>query len=69
MLTSPLKKRRGREPEKPFHPSLRFKCVNVGENVWAVRITHSYRALGVWEDDTMTWFWIGSHDEYERHFS
>ena len=55
--------------ENPFHPSLHFKCVNVRENVWSVRITHSNRALCVWEDDTVTWFWIGSHDDYERQFS
>lgn len=54
--------------ENPFHPSLYFKCVNVRENVWSVRITQSYRALGIWEDDAVTWFWIGSHDEYERQF-
>lgn len=52
----------------PFHPSLRFKCVNHSENIWAVRVTMGYRALGVMDGDTITWFWIGSHDEYERYF-
>jgi len=55
--------------ENPFHPSLRFKCIDVNENVWSVRITHSFRALGIWEGDTVTWFWIGNHDNYERQFS
>ncbi|WP_439344181.1 type II toxin-antitoxin system RelE family toxin [Vacuolonema iberomarrocanum] len=54
--------------EKPFHPSLRFKCINSDEGIWSVRIMRSYRALGVLEGD-MTWFWIGSHDDYERFFS
>ncbi len=54
--------------EDPFHPSLRFKCINREENVWAVRITLSYRALGGLEGDTVTWFWVGSHDEYEKFF-
>lgn len=27
-----------------------------------------YRALGILEGDTLTWFWVGSHDEYERFF-
>lgn len=53
----------------PFHPSLRFKCINQAEDVWSVRITRGCRALGVWQGDTVTWFWIGSHDDYERHFS
>ena len=54
--------------ENPFHPSLRFKCVNHSEDIWSVRITRSYRALGILEDDVVTWFWIGNHDEYERYF-
>jgi hypothetical protein len=53
----------------PFHPSLHFKCINREENVWSVRITRGYRALGILEGDTVTWFWIGSHDEYERFIS
>ncbi|MEY2666911.1 MAG: hypothetical protein RLZZ384_1082 [Pseudomonadota bacterium] len=52
----------------PFHPSLRFKCINHAEDIWSVRITRSYRALGIMEDDLVTWFWIGNHDEYERYF-
>jgi hypothetical protein len=52
----------------PFHPSLRFKCINHAEDIWSVRITRSYRALGIMEDDLVTWFWIGNHDEYECYF-
>jgi hypothetical protein len=55
--------------QNPFHPSLHFKCINREENVWSVRVTRGYRALGVLEGDTVTWFWIGSHDDYERFFS
>jgi hypothetical protein len=54
--------------DNPFHPSLRFKCINPEESLWSVRITRSYRALGILEGDTVTWFWIGSHDVYERFF-
>jgi hypothetical protein len=54
--------------DNPFHPSLRFKCINSNENIWSVRITRGYRALGILEGDTVVWFWIGGHDEYERHF-
>jgi hypothetical protein len=55
--------------ENPFHPSLRFKCVNRDEDIWSVRISRGYRALGILENDTVTWFWVGSHDDYERFFS
>jgi hypothetical protein len=55
--------------ENPFHPSLHFKCINREENIWSVRITLNYRALGIMDGDTVTWFWIGSHDDYDRFFS
>jgi hypothetical protein len=55
--------------ENPFRPSLRFKCINREENIWSVRITRGCRALGLFEGDTVTWFWIGSHEDYERFFS
>ena len=47
----------------PRHPSLRFK--SIGE-VRSVRIGRGYRALGILDQDTIYWFWIGPHDEYER---
>jgi hypothetical protein len=53
----------------PFHPSLHFKCIDSEEGIWSVRVTRSYRALGVLEGNTVTWFWIGSHDDYERFYS
>jgi len=57
------------ETENPFHPSLRFKCVNREEDIWSVRISRGYRALGILENDTVTWFWVGSHNDYERSFA
>lgn len=54
--------------EDPFHPALHFKCINREESIWSVRITLGYRALGIWEEETVTWFWVGGHDEYERFF-
>ena len=54
--------------ENPFHPSLRFKCINSEENIWSVRINRSYRAIGILDSDIVTWFWIGNHDDYEKFF-
>ena len=54
--------------DDPFHPSLHFKCINRRENIWSVRVTLGYRALGVFDEDTVTWFWIGNHDNYEQFF-
>jgi len=50
----------------PSHPSLRFKKVEATENVYSVRIGLGYRALGVLRGSTVTWFWIGSHADYDR---
>ena len=54
--------------DNPFHPSLHFKCINSQENIWSARVTLSVRAIGVMDGDTVTWFWIGGHDEYEQFF-
>jgi hypothetical protein len=54
--------------QNPFHPSLHFKCINHTEDLWSVRITRGYRALSIMDGDTVTWFWIGSHDDYERFY-
>ena len=50
----------------PRHPSLRFKKLEQLENVYSVRIGLGYRALGVLEGGVVTWFWIGSHADYDR---
>jgi len=49
--------------DNPRLPGLRFK--RVGENV-SVRIGRQYRALGLLQGDTVYWYWIGKHDEYDR---
>lgn len=52
--------------DNPAHPSLFFKRVKEGQPVYSVRIGLGYRALGLLKADTVTWFWIGTHDEYDR---
>jgi hypothetical protein len=47
-----------------FHPSLHFKLV--GERLWSVRINRDYRALGRQKDQLIVWFWIGTHQEYDK---
>ena len=32
--------------------------------VYSIRIGRSWRALGRRDEDTVTWFWIGSHEAY-----
>jgi len=64
-------KRQARETYRQFqsdlrHPALRFKRVHLQEPVYSARININYRAVGVMEGDTIIWFWIGSHAEYDK---
>ena len=49
--------------ENPIHPSVHLKPVG---QFWSARVTDAYRALAVRTGHTLTWFWIGSHDDYEQ---
>ena len=50
----------------PYHPSVRYKRIG---NFWSARVTGSYRALGVMDGDIVIWFFIGTHDDYEKLLS
>lgn len=54
--------------EKPEHPSLRFKKLGGYENIWSVRISERYRAVGERRGDTVIWVWIGSHNDFDKLF-
>jgi hypothetical protein len=49
----------------PQYPSLQFKRVSQSQPVYSVRIGIGYRALAFRDGDQVTWFWIGSHAEYD----
>jgi hypothetical protein len=50
----------------PTHPGLHFKRIHGGVNLYAVRVSLGWRALGLLEGDTIHWFWIGSHADYDK---
>ena len=52
--------------DNPGHPSLRFKKVHTTLPVYSVRIDLNWRAVGLLREDTVIWFWIGPHSEYEK---
>ena len=52
--------------DNPDHPSLRFKKVHVKLPIYSVRIDIDWRAVGILEGNTVVWFWIGSHADYEQ---
>jgi hypothetical protein len=52
--------------DNPAHPGLQFKRIHNQEDVYSVRVGIGWRALGLLEGDTISWFWIGSHAEYDK---
>ncbi|HEY7155649.1 MAG TPA: hypothetical protein VH575_16930 [Gemmataceae bacterium] len=55
--------------DNPSHPSLHFKRIHGQEGLYSVRVGLGWRALGLLEGDTISWFWIGSHAEYDTLIS
>ncbi|MGN6367032.1 MAG: ParE family toxin-like protein [Phycisphaerae bacterium] len=53
----------------PSHPSLQFKKVSTEDEIYSVRIGIGWRALGLLENNTIQWFWIGSHADYDNLLS
>ncbi len=51
--------------ENPAHPSLRFKKVHPRLPIYSARVDLDWRAIGILEDDTLVWFWVGPHPQYE----
>ena len=49
--------------ENPKHPSIHFKKVG---GPWSARVGMRYRALATEVDDGFLWFWIGSHEDYNK---
>ena len=53
----------------PYHSSLHFKKVHAIEPLYSVRIGKGWRVLGYLDQDTIVWFWIGSHSDYDNLLS
>lgn len=51
--------------QNPSHPSLHFKRVHSADPIYSIRVGLRWRALGLLEWDTIHWFWIGSHADYD----
>ena len=52
--------------KNPSHPSLGF--AKKGE-VWTAEIGRNCRAIARKRGDDLYWFWIGSHQEYDKLLS
>ena len=51
--------------DNPQHPSLQFKRVSARQPIYSARVGLGHRALALWEGDLVTWFWVGTHAEYD----
>jgi hypothetical protein len=49
--------------QDPRHPALRLKKVGI---YWSARVGLRCRVLAKERAEGLVWFWIGSHDQYER---
>lgn len=52
--------------KSPGHPGLQFERMHAEPPIFSARVGISYRAVGVLEGDTVIWFWIGTHADYDK---
>ena len=53
----------------PWHASLRFKRIRGTKDIYSARIGTGYRAICQRDEGDVTWFWIGTHADYDRLLS
>jgi len=49
----------------PTPPSTCLWKAHETKPICSARVDLDWRSLGVMENDTVIWFWVGPHDEYE----
>jgi len=50
----------------PYYPRLHFKRIHSTRPIFSARINMDYRAVDLIDGDEITWFWIGSHADYDN---
>lgn len=50
----------------PSHPSLNFERLHTRGEYYSARVSQQYRVMAKRKSDHMLWFWIGTHDEYDK---
>ena len=48
-----------------YHRGLEFKKLPPHRDIWSVRVTDDYRAVGQRQGEVIVWFFIGTHAEYD----
>jgi len=49
----------------PNHQSLEFKKLPPHDDIWSVRVNAQYRAVGQRSGETIIWFFVGTHADYD----
>jgi hypothetical protein len=52
--------------DDPSHPGLHFKRIHAVRQIYSVRISIDFRAIGAVDANEITWFWIGGHADYDH---
>jgi hypothetical protein len=52
----------------PAHPGLQLERLRADPRAWSVRVTRNYRSVALRCGDDWLWFWIGSHQDFDRRF-
>ncbi|HEX6820084.1 MAG TPA: hypothetical protein VF120_17035 [Ktedonobacterales bacterium] len=51
----------------PATPGLNFERIGGSRAlIYSARVSEQYRVLGRRDDDTIVWFWIGTHSDYDK---
>jgi hypothetical protein len=50
----------------PWHASLQFKQIHATRPIFSARIGLDWRAVCIRSDDTVLWYFIGSHGDYDH---
>ena len=51
--------------QDPHHPGLHFRQVHAVDPIYSARVGLHYSAVAILDGDTMVWYWIGSHADYD----
>ncbi len=52
--------------ENPSYPSFRFKPIDKEESRYSLRVNEKYRIVGKKVGDTIYWYFIGKHSDYDH---
>jgi len=55
--------------QNPHHPGLRFRQVHPTRPIFSARVGLHHRTVGLRQGNDISWFWIGSHAEYDHLLS